>query len=221
MLRKSLTSFYKNTLNKIIPKYGIELEKAVGNSKTLLDVGCGSNSPIFPFSHKLHAIGVDAFLPSIDKSKQANIHSEYHQIDVLDITNHFDANSIDCVLASDLIEHLTKEDGYILLSAMEKIAKQRIIIFTPNGFLEQGVYDNNPFQLHLSGWTVQEMEDLGYKVIGIAGWKPIRGEYAAVRFKPKFLWTIISDLTQIFVRNNPKYAFQILCIKTKNENISD
>jgi len=216
MLKKILSNLYKKITNKFIPNYSIELENAINGSKTLLDVGCGSNSPIAPFSHKFHAIGVDAFLPSIEKSRQTNIHSEYHQIDVLDIDKSFDDKSIDCVLASDLIEHLTKEDGYKLIEKMEKIASKRIIIFTPNGFLEQGVYDNNPWQLHLSGWTVKEMQKMGYHVIGIGGWKPLRGEYAGIRYKPKFFWTMISDLSRFFVRNKPEYAFQILCIKYKS-----
>jgi len=36
-----------------IPNYQNELEKAVGQCKSLLDVGCGSNSPIKPFFHNL------------------------------------------------------------------------------------------------------------------------------------------------------------------------
>ncbi len=98
---------------------------------------------------------------------------------------------------------------------MEKIAKKKIIIFTPNGFLPQGKYDDNPWQIHRSGWTSKEMENKGYKVIGINGWKPLRGEYANLLFKPKVLWRIISDFTQLIVKRHPKNAFQILCVKEK------
>jgi len=99
---------------------------------------------------------------------------------------------------------------------MEEIATKKVIIFTPNGFLPQGEYDNNPWQIHHSGWDVEEMQDLGYNIIGINGWKPLRGEYARINYKPLFLWTLLSDITQLFVRNNPKYAFQILCVKELN-----
>ena len=57
------------------------------------------------------------------------------------------------------------------------------------------------------------MKSMGYHVIGINGWKPLRKEYAAVRFQPKYFWLLVSHLTQIFVRNRPEHAFQILCIK--------
>jgi len=136
-------------------------------------------------------------------------------MNILDLEKKFETNSFDCVLASDLIEHLTKEDGLKLIDMMEKIAKNKIIIFTPNGFLSQGEYDNNPWQIHKSGWTVKEMKEKGYEVIGIDGWKPLRGEYASLRFWPKHFWLIISDITQFFVKNKPEKAFEILCYKIK------
>lgn len=206
---------YHNYYVRVFPNFQVELEKAVGKNKSLLDVGCGSNSPIQSFSQKLNCVGVDAFSPSIKKSKNLKIHNQYHQMDVLDIGKKFKSNSFDCVLASDLIEHLTKEEGYKLIEMMEKIAKNKVIIFTPNGFLAQREYDNNPWQVHKSGWSVKEMKERGYKVIGINGWKPLRREYASLRFWPNYFWLIISDITQFFVRNKPIKAFQILCIKTK------
>lgn len=213
-LKNSLKNFYYNFYLKLFPNYTIELEKAVGECNTLLDVGCGSNSPIQKFSKKLYCEGVDAFLPSIENSKKAGIHNKYHAISVLDIEKKFEPKSFDCVLASDLIEHLEKKDGLKLIDMMEKIAINKVIIFTPNGFLKQGEYDNNPWQVHKSGWTVKEMKAKGYEVIGINGWKPLRGEYSTLHYKPKYFWRLISDITQFFVKRKPQNAFQILCIKT-------
>ncbi len=215
-MKNKIKEFLKKTYNRIFPDYTSELEKAIGDCKTLLDVGCGNNSPIRTFSDKLYSVGVDAFAPSIEKSKKLNIHNEYRQMDILDIDKEFEPDSFDCVLASDLIEHLEKDEGYRLIESMEKIAKKKIIIFTPNGFLPQGEYDNNPWQLHKSGWEVEEMKAKGYEVIGINGMKALRGEYAAPKYRPFFFWSIISDITQLFVRNKPEKAFQILCVKTKN-----
>ncbi|HNV01500.1 MAG TPA: methyltransferase domain-containing protein [archaeon] len=195
--------------------YEKELENAIGDSKTLIDVGCGSQSPIYSFSRKFYSIGVDCFSPSIEKSKKAKIHNKYYKLNIMDIDKKFKANSFDCALASDVIEHFDKKEGLRLLKKMEKISRKKIIIFTPNGFLKQGEYDNNPWQVHKSGWTAEEMKKRGYKVVGINGLKSLRKEFTEIKYHPKIIWRIISDITQIFTRNNPRKAFQILCIKTK------
>lgn len=212
-MKKLIRLLYHKIYIKLLPDYVSELESAVGNCKTLLDIGCGSESPIRRFSKKLHCSGVDAYSPSIERSKALGIHNAYYNINVLEIENHFEDNSFECVLSSDLIEHLEKEEGYKLIEMMEKIASKRVIIFTPNGFLKQGEYDNNPFQIHKSGWSAEEMKSLGYDVIGINGIKSLRGEYAELKSKPKYFWQIISDISQKFIRNKPEKAFSILCVK--------
>jgi len=199
--------------SKLEKKYEQELEEAVGPCTSLLDVGCGTDSPIQGFSKKLFAVGVDAFEPSLQKSAARGIHNEYVKADIRDLKRHFKPGSFDCVLASDVIEHLPKEEGDAFLAALESLARKRVLIFTPNGFLPQGEYDSNPWQAHLSGWTPEEMRKRGYRVIGVRGWKPLRKEYAAVRWPRKFLWLFISSLTQRWVRDRPEKAFQILCIK--------
>jgi SAM-dependent methyltransferase len=215
MLKRLFKKLYHSVYLKLFGSYQIELEKAVGKCVSLLDIGCGSSSPIKYFSKKLYCVGVDSFEPSIEKSKRERIHNDYYKIDVLDIDKEFKPNSFDCVVALDLIEHLTKEDGNKLIDKMEVIAKEKVVIFTPNGLLPQGEWDNNPWQVHKSGWSTEEMRKRGYDVIGINGWKPLRGEYTAVRFWPKYLWLIISDVTQFFVKNRPEKACQLLCYKCK------
>ena len=199
---------------KIFKDYIQELEISLKGCKRILDVGCGSSSPIQTFSKNIYSVGVDAFSPNIEKSKKLKIHNKYFKMDVLNIGKKFQPNSFDCVLASDLIEHLTKEEVIKLIELMEKIAKNKVIIFTPNGFLHQGEHDNNPWQVHKSGWTVKEMKKRGYRIVGINGWKPLRGEGALIRFWPKYFWKIVSDITQKFTRNNPKKAFALLCVKS-------
>lgn len=190
------------------------LEKECEGCESLLDVGCGSDSPVKYFSKKIkRVIGVDGFQPSIDKSKAAGIHTEYVFMNVMDLDKHFPERSVDVVVASDLIEHLTKEDGLKLMAMMEKIAIKKVIIFTPNGFLPQGEYDGNKYQVHLSGWEIDEMKKFGYRVTGINGWKKLRGEMAVVKYRPRVLWGRISLLSQYFTTKNPKNAFAILCVK--------
>lgn len=222
--------------HKIFPSYEVRLEKIIGDCESLLDVGCGNSSPIKSFSKRLYTVGVDIFEPSIKKSKKLGIHNQYYKMDVLDIGERFEPFSFDCVFASDVLEHVSKEDGIRLIEMMEKIARKIVIIQTPNGFLPQYEYENNPWQKHLSGWNTEEMKERGYVVTGSAGWR-IFGRIAfIISFWPRRskipshygtqktmfvnlgrLWKIISDTSQVFVKNRPEKAFQILCVKSTGE----
>ena len=125
---------------------------------SLLDVGCGNNSPVRRLTSAIpQRTGVDAFAPALAESLRLGIHTDGRQVDVLDIGSHFAPRSYDCVLASDVIEHLEKEEGMRLIEAMERIARRKVVIFTPNGFLPQAPYADNPWQAHRSGWEPGEM----------------------------------------------------------------
>ena len=191
----------------------------VRDCESLLDVGCGDNSPVKFISNIPHKIGVDIFQPALEESARKKIHNEYVQSDVLSLTDHFKEGAADCSLASELIEHLEKEAGFELLKQMEYVSRKKVIITTPVGFLPQSATEDNPWQLHRSGWTPAEMRELGYKVIGFNGAKFI--------WNIKFLWEkrdnaallikVIRKLlliaTDLFTRRNPKYAFQMICVK--------
>lgn len=198
--------------------YGQILRKEVGGIDSLLDLGCGSNSPV-KFIKDLvnYRVGVDLFEPSLQKSIKEGIHNDYKLHNVLKVDEIFGDNSFDLVIASDLIEHLTKEEGLQLIKLMEKIARKKVIILTPNGFLEQGVYDDNEFQIHKSGWEVEEFESMGYKVYGIMGLKSLRGEYSYPTIKPNALGNRISFLTQNYAFNQPKKAFSLMAVKEINK----
>jgi hypothetical protein len=180
-----------------------------------LDLGCGVISPIRHFSSRLYAVGVDCFLPAIKISKMNGIHSDYIYTDILNALDSFLPESFDCVIALDLIEHLKKEEGYRLIKLMNKVAKKMIIIFTPNGYVSQDALDNNPWQIHRSGWTISEFNKIGFTVIGISGIRFLY-EGRAFKYKPTWFWAILSDITQIIVKNHPEYAFQLLCYKEKH-----
>lgn len=201
--------------HKIFRNYYYELEKAIGNSKTILDVGCGSNSPIKYFLNpkRYHKTGIDIFLPSLEKSKEQQIFENYIHGNILNLSDIFHQKKFDVVISLDVIEHFNKADGYKLLSEMEKVAAKRLIIFTPNGYLPQSEKFGNPYQKHLSGWSSEEMKELGFKVIGINGLKWLRGESGNLKHKPTIIWEYTSLLSQFLTGKIPKYAYQLLCIK--------
>lgn len=210
-----LKRIYRRTYKTFFFKYDTVIEREIKDCKTLLDVGCGSYSPVKHFNKGRYCVGVDTFEPSIEESKRKKIHNAYFMLNVLDIDKQFSESSFDAVIALDVIEHLAKEDGFKLIEKMEKIASRKIIFYTPNGFLEQGDRFNNPWQVHYSGWTTEEFREKGYEVFGINGIKIMRGEFAKVKYKPAFFWNFISDLTELFVKQKPEKAFQLLAIKNK------
>jgi hypothetical protein len=190
------------------------LEQAIGEVDSLLEVGCGDRSPIRWFRRRApYAVGVDLHAPSIEHSRRLGIHDGYEQLDVLEIADHFDGASFDAVIALDLIEHLTPADGERLLDAMERVARTRIVILTPNGFLEQGEYGGNPWQVHRSGWTPADLAARGYRVHGMSGLKWLRGEYATPRWRPHWLWERVARCSQPLVWRRPAAAFHLLAVK--------
>ncbi len=212
-MKRNIGFYWRN--RKKIPYYLFinELERALQGCESVLDLACGASSPLQHLTRNFFLVGCDRFKPALEKSRRAGIHDQYIQLDVVDLDGRFPAKSFDCVLALDLIEHLEKEEGARLIAAMEKIAKRRVIIFTPNGFLPQGEFSGNPWQVHRSGWSVTEMKGKGFQVIGVMGWKRLRGDKGGLKFSPKGFWSLISALTQVFIKRRPEQAFQILCSK--------
>jgi SAM-dependent methyltransferase len=208
LLRRTLVAPFDRQLVR-------ELEREiVGSCTSLLDLGCGRASPIGHFATRLtRCVGVDAFEPYLRESVEAGIHSDYRCLDVMEIDRNFAPASFDCVVALDLIEHLPRPAGLELLDMMERIASRKVIVFTPNGFVPQESYDGNEWQRHLSGWTAEEMEQRGYRVLGLHGWKPLRGELGQARWQPRRLWEMVALWTQPLVRQRPRQAFHLLCIK--------
>ena len=62
------------------------------------------------------------------------------------------------------------------------------------------------------------MNDLGFICYGVSGLKCLRGELTIPKIKPAIIGGMISNLTEPFVYDNPKYAFHLLCVKNKNIN---
>ena len=191
--------------------YILSLKEKLVDYKTVLDIGCGKSSPIGSFSKSFYSVGIDIFKPAILRSKKTRTHDDH----VLAEMNHlcFRPESFEAVLALDVLEHLKKADGYRLMENMEKIARYAIVVFTPNGFVHQLEYDSNPYQIHLSGWTVIELRRIGFQVNGINGLKFLRKEKAELRFRPKILFNLFSDISQKLAYHFPNLAFQLLCVK--------
>lgn len=189
----------------------LRLRQLVAGYGSLVDLGCGADSPMRFLDFKGESIGVDAYEPSIQSSRDLGIHSRYILGGVLPIP--LEDKSVDVAVALDLIEHFPKQDGFRLIDEMWRVARRRIIILTPNGFLPQEPKDGNPFQRHLSGWSAEEMRQLGFETRGIYGLKGLRGEWQTVTRKPTALWWLLSKCSDAFVYQAAHRAAAILCWK--------
>jgi len=158
-------------------------------------------------------VGVDGHRPSLEAARAKSIHHRYAQLDLRTIGDSMPARSFDAVVALDVIEHFERSEGLQLLVAMERIARKRVIVFTPNGFLPQGEFDENPWQIHRSGWTPVDFVSRGYLVHGVNGARFLRGEFAGHRVRPAALGDALSRLTQLFAFSAPSIAFQLLAIR--------
>lgn len=191
----------------------LSLRKALEGCASVLDVGCGF-SPLLRQLGVSHAAGIEGYQPAFEKAQQLKTHDEMVLGDVRELSRHFNEGQFDACIAMDVIEHLPKEDGLRLMRDMERIAKKRVIFFTPNGFLPQRHAVNSDLQEHLSGWEAGEVKEYGYEVAGMLGPKKLRGEYHALIRRPVAFWGLVSLLSQIFqIHHHPDKAAAILCVK--------
>ncbi len=211
--------YHNKLLEKIFHTTVYNLKRDLKDCKSVLDIGCGKDSPIQYCKSIEYSVGVEAFKPSLETSKLRNIHSEYINENVLNVD--FKEDSFDAVIMVEIIEHLDKNDALNLIEKASKWAKKKIIITTPNGFLPQLEYDSNPLQNHICGFYVKELKDLSFKVYGSAGLKflyseqkNIKNEIVWVR-KPVFFWTIIVGISRLFTYYLPDYAFELYGVRNK------
>ena len=189
-----------------------ELRHALRGCATVLEVGCGSDSPSQYLADEFHIEGLDIHEPSLEASRRKGFLKACHLGGAMDLDALFSEDAFDAVIALDVIEHLEKEEGRTLIEKMRRVARRRVVLFTPNGFLPQEA-DENPWQEHKSGWTAAEFEERGFSVVGVNGPRPLRGAYARLRWRPRLFWGAISEGAQrLWCRNHPESAFALLAV---------
>jgi hypothetical protein len=157
-------------------------------------------------------VGLDRYLPSLAANQAVGRYAAQVQGDIMAVP--FLPSCSDAVVSFDVIEHFSKDDGLRMLDAMERMARQRVIVMTPNGFVRQPA-DENPWQEHKSGWSVQEFRERGYEVFGVYGNKAYRGECARLKKRPWVFWELVSFLSQARVRREPERAYLICAVLRK------
>ncbi len=180
--------------------------------KSILDLGCGNHSMVpSVVPDNVYTVGVEYFKPYYEEAVQEARHKKYINANIME--TEFEDKSFDAVVLLDVLEHLTKGEGDELLKRMERWAKKKVIVFTPNGFIPQEGYDSNPFMKHKSGWQAHEFKKMEYQVFGVRGFKFLKKYYWHDECGKPQLLTHISDITQVLTYHFPSLAFQLFCRK--------
>ena len=135
------------------------------NCGRVLDVACGKGDWGFQIRTRKNCsylVGIDIWKPFLDTLSELNVYDELIEMALPELPR-FD-EPFDVILASEILEHLTKKNGHKLLINLEQVVRTtgRIITSTPIGYPEEAT-PGYPYA-HISEWTPTELENLGYKV---------------------------------------------------------
>ncbi len=197
------------------------LRHNIGEAKTILDLGCedGRLLQLLSQGKKWKITGVDIYKKNTKLAAKKKIFIKVITGDVVKVAKKLirQKQKFDVVFCSQVIEHIKRKEGEKLLSLVDHLARKRIVMGTPRGFMEQpGVFlGDNPHMVHKSGWAEEDFRERGYKIYGI-GFGPIWSETGIGRNNGLinlFFSNILSYIFSPFVYYLPIFAAGILCIK--------
>lgn len=138
--------------------------------KRILDVGFGKGAWGFmlrtlPGGRQAIIDGIEVHRPDAEYVESLGV---YNSVFIQDATSQLQAlNNYDYVLCFEVLEHLPKQQSEELLATIERIAKNKFFISTPNGKDIRDSVDKNAHSAHLCGWTSREFKTRGFKVEGL------------------------------------------------------
>jgi len=134
----------------------------------ILDCGIGHGEWAFRirtdprFNGRPIIVGLDLHEPYLLKQNELGLYDELYNCNVLNIP--YQDNFFDIVIASEIIEHLSREDGFKMMDEIERVSRKLVIITTPRGFMKQEAAEGNNHQEHRSGWHSTDFKKRGYSV---------------------------------------------------------
>jgi len=186
------------------------------SANSILDLGCGVGSPMLFINRdkQFYTVGIDGYSQSIEQCKKDKTHTVLLCTDIRKIPHK--ENTFDIVMCLQVLEHLNKQDGELLLKNMEKIAKKQVIISTDINEFVQGAYDGNELQVHKYIWNVDKLQEHGFTVYGLS-LKGFGGDTGYTRKLYAFPRWVVAMIIQVivgaFVYRHPKHAGAVVCIK--------
>jgi len=192
------------------------LRRDLADCKTILELGCGSNSPILKIGYGKKTDAIDIWQPYIKKHNKKGDYRNCWHGDVLEFD--FPVKVYDAVVMFDVLEHLlaerVKEIG--LFDKLERCAKKKVILFTPNGYMTNDESDGNPYQAHLSAWWPEDYKVRGYKVLGGTGFRCLFTKASCPK-RPQSLFYTLGMISQPLVYHFPGLARHSYAVKELEE----
>jgi hypothetical protein len=143
----------------------------LGNSmlETSLVVDLGSGVRPNFFLGQDVTICVELFQDYLEHLKNSSTNNNVILVkeDVLSFLLRQPSRSIETIVVTDLIEHLSKEDGSKLIDEVKRVVTKQALIVTPRGFMPQHVgegddddwgFIGNELQNHISGWDIEDFQ---------------------------------------------------------------
>ncbi len=210
-----ILSVIRDWINTDYPYYNW-LKKDLADCDSILELGCGDHSPLLFIGLGQKTDTVDIYQPYIDKHNKNGNYRSCKLANILtmplvpDLEKQYDA-----VVICDVLEHLPKDEVHRLdlLYKIEAVARKKVILFTPNGFIENDLVDDDPYQEHLSAWEPEDYRARGYKVVGTTGLRWLLGKGSLPEHKPSFLYQLLALLAQPLVYRYPKIAWHSYAVK--------
>jgi len=159
------------------PQLTAMLIDAAHGCQSAVELGCMLGEQLAELvPHVPHRLGVEPFSAYVELAVDSG--AQYEIAMALDWCHKQAPASYDMVMAIDLLEHLERHDGLLLLAEMARIAGVVAVVYTPDGYTAQTAeescrliaknnpalgYQFNALQEHRSGWTIDDLEWSGYQ----------------------------------------------------------
>lgn len=155
----------------------VYVAEATENGESLLSLCCGIGLELNHLNTQ-DVTAVDVVPQYISEVKNRCPQAKTVLSDALEYVKKQPDKSVDVISIIDGIEHMEKKTGLKLIKEMKRVARKRILLFTPEGPAHDGYLKNEPhnawgiggaddYQKHLSGWTMLELKDLGFQALDI------------------------------------------------------
>lgn len=167
-----------NWMGKIIQKH-------VEKSDSVLDVGCGIYQAISDSLNSTRSFGITkhndrlkchSLLGCEIVEKYIDVAKYHFPVIRMNVSNlmeykKFPDDSFDIVLCLDVLEHIEESTAILIIAEMIRIARKKVIIYTPAKFEsnEKNVENawnlgENPFQQHKSFISSKMLKDFGFVI---------------------------------------------------------